>query len=327
MDKATWITLRARLPVQVIAWPTLLMLCADIGLLSVSLQLFKDSWYWYPLAWLMEAIALLQIYLIHHEAVHGSVFRRLRHNALLGHVLGAAILYPYLPRRDSHLAHHRWTGHPEGDPTNRRLVARLSALSAKGEASIEALWRTWLPFIALMERVALWRVSFANGREERTFFGRNQQRVASSLTSSAWILLLCALGWHGMLLQYLFWYVPGLLLLFALEELVNLPHHAEAPLVDSMKPMEFWRQDEVTHSCRRLPLWSSCILMNFNLHTAHHYYPSVAWYRLPLVDRLAEGKMATALMPVENELRWSLRHRKGSFLALFGSYRAIAHHE
>jgi hypothetical protein len=42
---------------------------------------------------------------------------------------------------------------------------------------------------------------------------------------------------------------------------------------------------------------------------------------------LAEGKMATALMPVENELRWSLRHRKGSFLALFGSYRAIAHQE
>src|SRR5258706_15422853 len=84
-----------------------------------------------------------------------------------------------------------------------------------------------------------------------------------------------------------------------------------------MKPMEFWRQDEVTHSCASLPIWSSLVVLNFNLHTAHHYFPHLPWYRLPFAARLVRQYWPLAFSPVQNEMRWSLRRRKGSFVRLF----------
>jgi len=315
MDRDTWAHIRARLPQNGIAWPTLFVLVFDMGLLVVSARLSFHDWWAYPLAWLLEGLALLHLYLIHHETVHGAVFCSPWSNALLGHGLGACLLYPFLPRQQSHWAHHRWAGHPHGDPTNRRIIARLRSLSVVDGHCIDALWRTWLPFLAFTERVALWRAMFAVTASASQPIAK-RLLIANATTAVFWAVLVGTLAWHRLLMHFLLWYVPGMFFLLVAEELVNLPHHADAPLVESMKPMEFWRQDEVTHSCQALPFWSSAVLLNFNLHTAHHYYPSLPWYRLPLAERLAQ-QCSPLIRPIQNEMHWGLQRRKGSFVNLF----------
>ncbi len=66
-------------------------------------------------------VALIHLYVIHHEAVHLAVYNRRSHNEAMGHVLNFIIGLPFLPRRESHLSHHSWSG-SMGDPTHQRMI-------------------------------------------------------------------------------------------------------------------------------------------------------------------------------------------------------------
>jgi omega-6 fatty acid desaturase (delta-12 desaturase) len=91
------------------------------------------------------------------------------------------------------------------------------------------------------------------------------------------------LGMSGRLATFASWYLTALLLLFIVEKLINLPHHAETPLLKaSERALPFWQQEKVTHACRTIPIWSNCVLLNFNRHIAHHYFPMIPWNLLPL---------------------------------------------
>jgi fatty acid desaturase len=307
MQRDEWATLRRRLECDTVAWPTLGVLLIDGGLLWLSLHLFARG-HWLGAEGLL-LLALLHGYLIHHEAVHGAVFRRSRANAALGRALGWLLLYPFGPRRKSHLAHHRWTGHPVGDPTNHRAIARLRAMSPAQRRRLEAMWRCGIPVLVLGETLSLWSQSI----------GALSVRRRGALLALAAVC--CGvLAWSGAWRGLALWYAPAWYALLCMEEMINLPHHSGAPLIAGARPCEFWRQHEVTHSCRSLPLWSSCVLLNFNLHTAHHYFPSLPWYRLPRAQRLIRGVDPGIGDETENEVAWSWRWRRQPFRRLFAAY-------
>ncbi|PHV09838.1 hypothetical protein CSQ89_19440 [Chitinimonas sp. BJB300] len=73
----------------------------------------------------------------------------------------------------------------------------------------------------------------------------------------------------------------------------------------------------MTHSYKKLPIWSKYVLLNFNLHTAHHIFPWAPWYSLP---KLHEEVMKS-LPNLENEqtpheISWSMANRKRSLCSI-----------
>jgi fatty acid desaturase len=108
------------------------------------------------------------------------------------------------------------------------------------------------------------------------------------------------------------------MLCFLVEEIVNLPHHADAPLV--ARPLELWEQVQVTHSSRALRFWSSVILLHFNLHTAHHLFPWLPWYDLPRANRELTRLFPLQVRELPGELCWNRRRRRVAFRVVFSAF-------
>lgn len=315
-DKPAFLTLRAELAHEGGALLTGLVLLCDLSLLALAawLALVASFVGASALATLLATLALLQLYLIHHECVHRAVFRRDRYNVLLGELLGFLLVYPFLARRRSHMLHHAWAGHLERDPTNARARARLSTLSPRQLSLLAFLWRAWFPFLALNERVGLFRSSFLRAEQPRQ---HARERLSAYLCLCGYLALAVASPFLPALRVLAASYLPALFLLAMCEELINLPHHIESPTVTHK--LALWQQVAVTHSCARLPLWSRYLLLSFNLHTAHHLFPALPWYRLAQAERTLEQR-GLVVHARGDELTTCARLRRAPFAEVFAPY-------
>src|SRR5262249_41613559 len=152
-----WQSLNEQLSARPLRPITLLLLAADLALLAASWSLWSHGRWWAVLAWPLLLLALIHLYLILHEAIHGSVARRRWVNHLVGNVCGTTFLLPFFTRQRNHLLHHVWAGHPVGDPENQKMIARFSVMTAADARRLELVWRLWLPVITLNHFVDHWR--------------------------------------------------------------------------------------------------------------------------------------------------------------------------
>lgn len=296
------------------SWPTLLVLLFDTLPLGVALELARHQGLLARgCAVLCLLVVLLHAYLVLHECVHGAVFADRRANVVLGHLLGFVTLCPFLSRRRSHALHHAWTGHVERDPTNARAKQRLATLGTRSLVLLDLSWRAYVPLLALNERVGLWRAPFGASRDAH---GAAAERRATHVQLSCYAALLMWLGYSESLLPAVSLYAPAFVGLLMMEELINLPHHAGAPLTRSR--LAPWEQGQVTHSCAEVPLWSRFVLLNFGLHQAHHRWPAYPWHELPAAHRALAA--TTPQTVVSNELAWSLRERRRPFTSVMSQF-------
>lgn len=323
MTRQEWMDLKAKCDESKPKWKTLALLAGDILAVALSWFLCRGNAAGVLLGWGLLSWALVHFYLFLHEATHSALFRNSGLNRFSGNVLGWCIGMPFLARQRSHLLHHIWTGHPKGDPSNERLIQRFSVLTTGQAVRLERIWRNWIPLITINDRIGLWRDPF------RKFFmgscsGRIRDEVRMGLIYLlGYVLLVGTLVFLDALHQFLIWYVPALLILFLTEELANLPHHAETPLLAmGDQALPYWEQHRVTHSCRSVAFWSRWVLLNFNLHTAHHFFPSASWEDLPRIHNrlLREIPGLAEEQQTRNELQWSLQNRRRPLLQIMGHY-------
>jgi acyl-lipid omega-6 desaturase (Delta-12 desaturase) len=293
LDRRDWARVQRALP-RGTAWPSLLVLACDLAVLVLSLHWQSAT---------LLAVALVHLYLLHHECVHHAFFVSARGNELLGHLLGFALLYPFAARREAHLQHHAWTNHPDRDPATARALARMAALSGRQLRALAIAWRLALPVFALGERMALVR-AFIDDRAQRA------AAVVYALGYAACVVLLLRAGALGT-------YLIALYGLLVAEEALNLPHHLHTPFVEH--PLPLWQQAAVSHSLRSVPIWSRWLVLSFNLHGAHHVFPQQPWYRLRRLDRLLRAHAVE-----DTELSWSLRERRRPFSETFENFLTFA---
>lgn len=301
---------------------TVLLLVADLALIAGSWWLKLRGGLAAQLgAWALLTFSLTQLYLILHEATHGAVSRRKWLNNFAGHVSGWLFLYPFLTRQRNHMMHHVWTAHPTGDPANQKLISKFSVMTQKEADKLEFVWKYWLPVIALNDLVGTWRDPFRSQDPMKP-----SPRLAREIrVSKGYLLGYALLGVlllaTGKLGAFLGWFLPPWILFLCAVELLNLPHHAEAPLLDaSAGPPPYWKQAELSHNCGSLPVWSSFVIMNFNLHIAHHAFPRVPWYDLPRANRMVEEAAASEKQTFKNEFEWAAIHRRKPLLQLMGHF-------
>jgi fatty acid desaturase len=320
MHKSTWNRICLELKKPYAAWPTLIILLVD-GLLVVA------SWYLgqaatlftWTFSQIIMVIVLTHLYVIHHETVHSTVFKNRTYNEILGHILSVIIALPFLPRRHSHLHHHNWAGNIN-DPTNQRLIARLSSASDSKLKIINFLWKLCFPFLIVNERIALWRKPF----QEWFKGGRtklNKKEIVYQVNYLAfYFLFFIVVCCFGLFTTFINWFLPAWIMLLFVEEMANLPHHADTELYDNPQALPFWEQDSVTHSCRSIPFWSKWILLNFNLHTSHHLFPWVPWYKLPEAQKQMQKYAPELGEENVNEFSWLIKRRPVSFTNVFRAY-------
>lgn len=203
-----------------------------------------------------------------HEAAHGNIHGERTGlawlNALCGHVAAQLILVPYATHRVEHFAHHRYTNQPGLDPDH--VISGMSGGPlAFVKAVIGFLWSQW---------TFLFRDYWATApvREKVTFLAEVilalgwRAALLAVLPWSAWLLLV-PLAWFGGALFTAYWfaYRPH----HPYDETARYRNTSSLILPTWLRPLEwFW--------------------LGQNLHSIHHAFPRVPFYRYHALFREVE---------------------------------------
>jgi hypothetical protein len=103
------------------------LLSTALTVTGIWLSLFNSIFVW-AVGQIILAVALLQWFIILHEAGHRTLFRTKTLNTVAGHVAGLLSGSPYTSWTLIHFRHHKWTGWQDLDATTASSVNRsLSA--------------------------------------------------------------------------------------------------------------------------------------------------------------------------------------------------------
>jgi fatty acid desaturase len=262
--------------------------CSALTALSLALAA-SDLLALWVVGQVLLAFALLQWFVLLHEAGHNLLFRTRRLNRLAGHVAGFFSVIPFPCWKIVHGMHHRWTGWQDLDMTTATLVPR--PLSRLERAVVNVCWRCWIPLFSVLYRVN----NFWNLPRLRRYFTRREQRRQFALGI---VFLLAAYGVTAYLvgpLRLLQLAGPGLLLCLVMQDPLILSQHTHVPLklsggaeVAPFAP----RQQEVFTRSLRFPRWfSALVLLHFDAHELHHMYPRVPGYYLSRIGLVTHNEV------------------------------------
>ncbi len=272
------------------------------------------------LAQVLIPILMFRSFALMHDAAHFTVSKNRTLNNLIGYISGAFCILPYSPWRLSHLEHHRWAGNTEKDPV-MKIVKDYPNNSRLKNNFLKMSWRGWIPVLALLQHVVFWSIGFT------AIFRKKPTRMATLipwLNSYLIPVLIYSVLYKAQILTP-FNVLPGILLYFAMVEIINFPHHLELPQYGGGHKLKVWEQYKVSRSCH-YPSWlSKYILNHFNLHTEHHLFPQAPWYTL---DQLKE-KLTVSLGSKYNHCTgnsWIVAARKKNLDQIL-VYKEVEHSE
>jgi len=219
------------------------------------------------------------------------VHRKALVNAMIGHYSSLFCFLPFFPWKDIHSEHHSWTGHLEKDPTLKKV--RQLRQSGRIPWIARLGWYSWIPVAGLLQHTVFWMYPWDAFRSGRLRGGR-LLRSLFSIALLAGAYTAWALYAPAAVAPAALW--PSFLIYLVAVELVNLPHHAGMPTYTSTparQKLHLWEQHLSTRTCVYPVYLSGLLVLNFNLHTEHHFFPTLPWFRLPIARMLLRPKLAT----------------------------------
>ena len=248
---------------------------------------------------LLAHAMIIAAYLVH-ECAHNSVFRKMRHNTLLGRFLGwicGASYGRYEDIRYKHFRHHIdnadvvWFDYEEFFATHPRTLAVTRFLE-------------WL-YIPAHELIMHFVLAFS------TFIipERRGQRRRNAIVLAVRGGLFVALALYQPRAAILY-VVAYLLMITVLRFMDSLQHDYAYDLTlytpqNAPRKGDFTWEQEHTFSNPLsfrfdLPNW---LVLNFGYHNAHHAQMDVPWYRLPQLHRELFGDSPQNVIPLSAQLK------------------------
>lgn len=295
-----------------------LYLAWSVGLTGLALFLSTvDAWPLYLLGQVLLAVALLQWFVLLHEAGHNTLFRTPLLNRCVGRLAAYFAVIPYGCWKLVHGVHHRWTGWQDLDLTTATLVPR--PLSWLERVIINVCWKTWLPLFSSLYRLQnywnlprLWR-RFPHRRQ------RNQLVGGMLFLAAAYALTVYLVG-PALLLRLA---GLGLFLTLVLQDPLLLSQHTHVPLEVSagaeVRPFPPREQEVFTRSLQ-FPTWfARVVLLNLDAHELHHMYPRVPGYDLHKIAYVPQNRV--------HWFRWLVQAKRlPAEVFLFQNRRQSGHH-
>ncbi len=240
-----------------------------LAVLSTGIALRVPLW---QMLILPQGIALVFLFTLSHECTHKTPFRTGWVNEVVGHLVAVAIALPFVWFRYFHLAHHKWTNHPEKDP-------ELGGKPRPNDWRSLTLYLSGWPYWKGMAQV-LWQNAFAEidapylpERQHKAM--RFEARVLLAIYALALISLLFS--------SALFWlWVLPLVVGQPFLRLYLLAEHGLCPPVANMLENS---RTTFTNRFVRFLAW------NMPYHAEHHAFPNVPFYHLPALHRWTQAHL------------------------------------
>ncbi len=255
--------------------------CSIVTGLSIYFSTFQHPLIW-ALAQIVLAFAMLQWFVLIHEAGHKTLFKNARLNKYSGHLASLLAGIPFECWKTVHGKHHHWTGWQDLDATTATLVPRRLRLWEK--LIINVSWKLWIPLFSVLYRLN----NYWNLPRLYRYFPRQKKR--RQLTRNLLILaaIYAAAIYLFGFLQLLQIFGLALFLTLIMQDILILSQHTHIPMeishgetVDPFPPDE---QEVFTRSLK-FPTWfSTLVLLNMDAHELHHMYTSVPGYYLHRID-------------------------------------------
>lgn len=236
-----------------------------LALTATSIGIIAQVPLW-PLLILPQGILLVFLFTLSHECTHKTPFKSPWLNEVVGHLVAIPIALPFVWFRYFHLAHHKWTNHPENDPE----------LGGKPKPD------NWPSLLIYLSGWPYWRgmaqvlVQNTRGRIDAPYLPARKHKA---MRLEARVLL----GLYAMALVSLF-ISPLLWWLWLLPVLVGQPflrlyllaEHGLCPPVANMLENS---RTTFTNRLIRFLAW------NMPYHAEHHAFPNVPFHQLPALHR------------------------------------------
>ena len=251
-----------------LAWPTVLLVLFVIAAFVTHLVLYASGLLSLWLAIPIYAVLTYMSYTPLHEAAHGNIHggddRHQWLNDLCGYLVAPLIMIPFSTHRVEHFTHHRYTNQPDQDPDY--LVGGMGkGFVAFIVIGIKFLWmqntflfRNYWATAPLRERAIWWA-------EVSLSIGWRVAFVVLVARESALALLVVGYLIGAFFTVYWFAYRPHL----PYENPARYRNTSSLIMPVWMKPLEwFW--------------------LGQNLHSIHHLFPRVPFYRYHALHRRIE---------------------------------------
>jgi fatty acid desaturase len=219
------------------------------GLLKWSLIAAAAMW---------NAMLLIGMGVLSHEAVHGVLFRSRFWNELIGGLLAALVLIPLEANRRFHIEHHRFSHQPGLDPENPMHQPSFLFAITLG------------PFVALFAQYQVLAKMALQGELDRVL----RDLCYLGLALCFYLLLLPALGislaitWGVTTLFAL----PIVFSVRALADHYGIPPVARPAGIEAAQDGE-WMRRQVSGWVVLTPEWLQWLWSHVNYHEVHHKYP------------------------------------------------------
>lgn len=248
------------------------------GLYAIAHSL--NSWFFFPIFWLMQGTMFWALFVVGHDCGHGSFSKRKWLNNLIGHLSHIPILVPYHGWRISHRTHHANTGSLDNDES----WYPISQSEYEQMPFYQKLFRFYLPLITY----PIYLFVRSSPNRQGSHFSPNSSLFRPSekndvLTSTAlWIgmigflgVLTYQFGWLFLLKYYL---MPYLVFIIWLD-LVTFLHHTDVE-IPWYRGKDWYFLKGALSSIDRDYGFINGIHHHIGTHVAHHIFSNMPHYHL-----------------------------------------------
>jgi acyl-lipid omega-3 desaturase len=262
-------------------WKSLSYFFLDIGIIAgfYAIAYKLDSWFFFPIFWLLQGTMFWALFVVGHDCGHGSFSKIKWLNNLIGHLSHIPILVPFHGWRISHRTHHANTASLETDES----WYPVSQTKYEQMPWYEKLFRYNLPLLAY----PIYLFKRSSDREGSHFMPNSPLFRPSEkwdvITSSVlWVLMVAFLGGltfkFGWLFLVKYYLVPYVVFVIWLD-LVTFLHHTE-PDIPWYRGDDWYFLKGALSTIDRDYGFINPIHHHIGTHVAHHIFLNMPHYHL-----------------------------------------------
>ena len=241
---------------------------------AIAGQLLINQWLVNSLLSVLLGWQLYVLFVLHHDCMHGSAFRKDFYNRLMGRIYAITFTMTFSVNRQTHMRHHAYITDPERDPDEYYFSGKLHQIWLR-------IWR----YYEWYTRIALTRY----GKQVR-----NTVIMEQLFNVAVWAVIHVALIMAGMGLKALFiFWLPLAVVALVINPITRGYEHAPITLYDKDDPR---RLDMSANAITVSNPWYGWACANITYHVEHHAYPSCPFYNLRKLHNIFQEEQLNYLV-------------------------------